>query len=224
MNKLFVTFQRGHIKRKGIPLLDDITLFDTYDPSKMTKFYTDSQWRTLDYKNLPFPPEEKEYKFPSELYLVFKKKQTDFQFNYLEYGSDVKILSLDFFRELSNNGLDKGQYEYSTLKLVNKEGNQLTDRKFFALRFGKFDDDKFDLNQKTSVRSKVNGSTNYIYPDLALITESLDKHVFVLKEFAYRASFVFDGKEFVTNIVDKFKDIDIYNTKDFPFIYDNQYD
>lgn len=223
-NELFVSFLRGYIKRKGIPLGDDIILFDSFDSTKRTKFYSDSGWRTLDYKDIPFPPKEQKYKFPPELYLVFKKKQIDFQFNYLEYGSDVKILSLDFFQELLNNGLDKNQYEYSILKLVNKDGDQLTERKYCALRFGKFDDDKFEFNKQTSVRSKVNGSTNYIYPDLVLITDSLDKNIFVLREFAYRNSFVFNNKDFVDHLITKFTDINIYTTRDFPFIYDNQYD
>lgn len=221
---LFVSFQRNYIKRKGIPLVDDIILFDSFDSSKRTKFYSDSEWRTLDYKDIPFPPEEKKYRFPEELYLVFKKKQNDFQFNYIEYGSDVKILSLDLFELLSDNGLENDHYEYSTLKLVDKEGRLLTDRKYCALRFGKFDDNMFELNKQTSFRTKVNGSTNYIYPDLELTAEKQEKKIFVLKEFAYRKSFVFYSVNLVTDLVAQFSDIDIYNTKEFPFIYDNQYD
>lgn len=204
--------------------MDDIILFDSFDSSKRTKFYSVSEWRTLDYKDIPFPPEDNKYKFPKDLYLVFKKKQNDFQFNYIEYGSDVKILSIDLFEKLSDNGLEKDQYEYSILKLVDKEGNVLTDKRYCALRFGKFDDHLFEVNKQTSFRSKVNGSTNYIYPDLTLNIENSDRKIFVLKEFSYRKSLIFNSLNLVTNLVTQFNDIDIYNTKEFPFIYDNQYD
>ena len=221
-NNLFICFQRGFIKRKNIPLTDDIILFDTYDLLKKTKFSNISEWRKLDYLGIPFPPAEANYQFPKELYLVFKKKQTDFQFNYLEYGSDVKILSVDLFNALGDNGLSKEQYECAALQLVDKSGNQLSEKKYCALRFGNFNDEQFIFNKQTAVKTKINGSTNYLYPDLAL-KQSIPRNIFMLKEFSYRNSFIIAGIDTATALAKKFTDLDIYSIKDFPFIYQNQY-
>ena len=103
-NNLFITFQRGYLKRKGIPLVDDIMLHDTYNSNKKQKFYTSSEWRTLDYKDIPFPPPEDKYKQPNKLYLVFKKKQKEITFNYIEFGSNVKIISAALYELLLQGG------------------------------------------------------------------------------------------------------------------------
>lgn len=220
---LFICFQRGFIKAQNIPLTDDIVLFDTLDLEKRTKFYNCSEWRKLDYINVAFPPQEAKYQFPQWLYLVFKKKQKEFSFNYLEYGSDVKILSEDLYQTLCDKGLSKEQYEYAELKLSDKNGNLLSEKKYCALRFGKFDDELFDFNKQTVVRTKVNGSTNYLYPDLKL-SKTSQKKIFVLKEFCFRNSFLIEGTELATQLSEKFIDLDIYHIADFPFVYNNQYD
>ena len=222
-NKIFISFQRGYLKRNGIPLTDDITLFDTFDGTKKTKFFSISKWRTLDFKDIPFPPEEEKYQFPENLFLVFKKKPKNIDFHYLEYGSDVKILSKKFFEFLIKNGLNEIQFERSVLKLLDNEGNELTENKYVAIRFGLFNDDLFDFNKQTSVRTKVNGSTNYLYPDLN-IQNTDERKVFVLKDFAYRKSIIFVGEAVVAELQKSFNGIDIYAIADFPFAYSNQYD
>ncbi|REC59787.1 Imm43 family immunity protein [Chryseobacterium pennae] len=52
----------------------------------------------------------------------------------------------------------------------------------------------------------------------------MDKNIFVLIEFSYRNSLVFNSKNLVDDLVTKFADVYIYKTKGFPFVYDNQYD
>lgn len=222
-NKLFISFQRGYLKMEGVPLSDDIVLFDSFDGSKRAKFFSLSEWRALDYKDIPFPPVEEKYKFPEHLFLTFKKKQKNIDFHYLEYGSDVKILSADFFNFLLENGLNKNQFELADIKIVDVDGNSLTEKKYVALRFGLFDDNLFDFNKQTSIRTKVNGSTNYLFPDIKLRDGGARK-VFVLKDFAYRASIVFSKQSVISEILKTFKGIDIYSIEDFPFVYSNQYD
>lgn len=156
------------------------------------------------------------------LYLVFKKSQKEVTFDYIEYGPTVKILSYDFFELLTEYGLSENHYELSKLKLVDKNCNEITDKKYVALRFGKFDDDLFELHKETSIRTKIHGSTKYLYPHLEL-KKSQQKKVFNLKEFSYRQSIIFEGTE-----LDTLKgfglDLDIYKLSDFPFVYANQYD
>ncbi|SUI96922.1 Uncharacterised protein [Sphingobacterium spiritivorum] len=222
-NKLFISFQRGYIKRKGTPLTDDVVLFDSFDATKKAKFFSVSEWRTLDYREIPFPPVEDKYKFPSNLFLLIKKKLKNIDFHYLEYGSDVKILSQRFFDFLIKNGLNKEQFEFSDLQLVDKDGNIVTDGKFVALRFGLFDDHLFDFSKQTSVRTKINGNTNYLYPNLRLQGTDV-RTVFVIKDFAYRSSLIFSGQSVLTEILKSFEGIDIYSVADYPFIYANQYE
>jgi hypothetical protein len=220
-NELFIWFNRGYKPKKGTPLTDDIVLFDSFDNSKKQKFFNQSEWMVFDYKPMTFPPQEEKYKFPKNQFLIIKKKIKDIFFDYIEYGSNVKIFSENLFDFLIKNGLDSG-YEIATLSVVDKFGNRLTDRKYVALRFGLYNDDLFDYNTKTKQKTKVHGSTNYTFPDLSLKDNLINKSIFVLNEFAYRHSIIF--KKDVLQKLLNYYEPEIYRIKDFTFLYENQYD
>jgi hypothetical protein len=218
-NELFIWFYRGYLPVKGIPLNDDIIMFDSFDNNK-NKFYNKSEWAVLDYKPMPFPPNDDKYKFPQEQYLVIKKKMKEILFDYIDYRSNVKIFSEELYNILLNNGLNTG-YEKSETFIVDKTGNKLTDKKYIALRYGLFDDNLFNFNEKTKQRTKVNGSTNYTFPDLVLKDGAIEKSVFVINKFAYRNCIIFKGS--ILNELLKFYET-IYKIKEFPHIYENQYE
>ena len=143
-NELFIWFYRGYVPQKGVPMNDDIIMFDTFDNIKNT-FINKSEWMVMDYKPLPFPPIDERYKFPEKQFLVIKKKIKEVLFAYIEYRYNVKIFSMELLTDLKNNGLNDG-YETAELLIVDKLGNKLTEKKYFALRFGSFDDDLFNFN------------------------------------------------------------------------------
>lgn len=209
------------MQKRGIPLSDDIALFDTFDINKKSKFSNNSEWRVFDYKPMPFPPIENKYTFPKHLYLVFKKKIKDVLFDYIEFGSNVKIVSESFYHFLLDHKMDSG-FEKSELTLVNKQGIEVSNKKYYALRFGIFDDDKFDFDEKTKKRIK-HGSTFYVFPNLNLKDFSIDKQVFCISPLPYRESLILKA-DLINKILQNFHDPEIYDLSKFPFIYENLYD
>jgi hypothetical protein len=193
-------------------------MFDTFDNNK---FSNRSEWAVMEYKSLPFPPIEEKYKFPERQFLIIKKKMKEVLFDYIEYRYNTKIFSLELLNYLKTNGLNYG-YETSELIVIDKSGNELTGKKYFALRFGSFDDDLFDFNEKTKQRTKVHGSTNYTFPDIKLKNYCNEKSVFVLNEFSYRNAVIIKGS--LINELLKYYKTEIYKISDFPYIYENQYD
>ena len=218
---LFIWYNRDYLKKTGFPLRDKIKLFDTFD-NKKNKFYSTSEWAVLSYRQMDFPPQEEKYKFPPKQFLIINQKFKEILFDYIEYHSDVKIVSenlLSFFRE---HGLIGG-YETAQIEIVDKKGDILTDKKYFALRFGSYDDDFFDFNNKTKQRTKVHGSTNDTYPDLVLKHKDIKQSIFVLSELSYRNSLILT-RDVLDKMLNNFYMPEIYRISDFPYIYENQYD
>ncbi|SHG43261.1 Imm43 family immunity protein [Pedobacter caeni] len=221
--QLYIAFNRHYLKRKGTPLTDDIVFFDSYDPNKRSKFFNESEWRTYHHSSSPFPPIEAKFKMPSKLYLLLKKKEKEILFDYLDYGFHIKIVSKEFYDFLCKHGLDKNSYEKSKLDLVDKDRSKLSNRTYYALRFGKFDNDHFDFHKESKIRTKVNGSTQYLYQDLEL-KQDIDKAVFVLVESAYERVFIIKGQKVLEEAKKQFIGIDFYDAHDFPFVFQHQYD
>ena len=219
--ELYIWYNRNYLKKEGFPLSDNITLFDTFESANV-RFKNISEWAVLSYRDISFPPENEKYKFPLKQFLVLKQKIKTISFDYIEYHSNVKIVSESFLNFLKYNGLETNQYEIAELTIVDKNGKLLTEKKYFALRFGTFDDELFDFNEPTKRRTKVHGSTNYLFPDLSLKYLLPGKSIFVLKHFSYRETIIF--KECVLDSVIQFQSPEIYKLKDFPYIYENQYD
>lgn len=221
--QLYIAFNRSYLKRKGTPLTQDIVFFDSYDPNKRFKFFSESEWRTYHHSSPTFPPVEAKFKMPSKLYLLLKKKEKEISFDYLDFGFYVKILSKEFYDFLCKHGLDETLYERSILDLVDKDSNKLSSRTYYALRFGKFDNDHFDFHKESKIRMKVHANTQYLYPDLEL-KQDIEKAVFVLVESAYEHVFIIKGEKALDEAKKQFTGIDFYDAHDFPFVYQHQYD
>jgi len=172
---------------------------------------------------MDFPPKDVKYKFPDRLYLVFKKKMKAILFDYCEFGSNVKLVSNDFYKFMLDNGLDNG-FEVADIDIVNKKNEALTNRKYYALRFGDFDDELFDFSDKTKQRGKHTfGGSYVIFPDLKLQDYNSTKNIFVLKSPAYNNSIIFKATV-IERVFNDFYSPEIYKVSDFPAIYANQYD
>lgn len=219
--QLYIWYNRNYLNKKGIPSVDNIKLFDTYDKVK-NKFYNKSQWMVFDYKPMEFPPLEDIYKFPINLFLVLKKKTKNIQFDYLEYGSNVKIVSDKFLFFLIENGMQTG-YEQAKVTIVDGKANILDVTDYYALRFGMYDDDLFSLNEGTRRRGKhLFGSTYYTYPNLEIKNHNINKNVFTISPLPYRETLIF--KDFLLKkIFENFYLPEIYKLEDFPYVYDNQF-
>lgn len=219
VQQLYIWYYHA-ILPNGIPNSDNILLFDCYDSVK-DKFHSTSEWRKVDFTPMDFPPAENKYKFPDRLYLVLKKKMKNISFDYCEFGSNVKLVSDDFYRFLLDNGVDSG-FEVAAVDIVNKKNERMTDRKYYALRFGDFDDELFDFSEKTKLRGKHSFGGSYItFPDLKLQDSNTTKNVFVLKSPAYNNGIIFKAT-LIDRVLHDFYSPEIYRLSDFPIIYANQ--
>ena len=221
-DNLIIWFNRSKLP-KGVPNLNKAILKDTFDVVKPKKI-PPQHWTLYNKYKMEFPPIDNKYAFPKEMYLVIESKTTKaIQFDYLDYnGYDVKFVSADFLCFLEEHGLTVG-YEKAHLNIVNLQGELLVTKPYYALRFGLYDDDLFDFSKQTKVRGKLEfGGTFYVYPDMKLKENNPQRLVFCIAEFSYRNALIFK-KTIVKDILANFYAPEIYNIKDFPFVYANQY-
>ena len=75
------------------------------------------------------------------------KNRESCNFYFLEkYSIKLKIVSEEFLSLLQENGfVDK--YDITTVKVVNKKNESLTDKKYYALRINHFDNDSFHFGK-----------------------------------------------------------------------------
>jgi len=85
--KLFISFQRGYLKRKDTPQSGELMLFDSFDPAKRTKFYSTSEWKTLDYKD------DLQLKVQAPIITIFVLRE-------FAYRSSFVFSNIDFVRRL----------------------------------------------------------------------------------------------------------------------------
>jgi hypothetical protein len=219
MSELFIWFNRTKIP-EGYPLKDDFILKDSFKKDKPKDIPT-QQWKLYNPFKMEFPPVDG-YKFPSEMYMVITKAsyKTIF-FDYYGYSNNVAFVSDKFLAFLQKNGLDDSYYEKAKLLVIDLGGNLLTTVDYWALRFGKFDDQSFDFHPET--KKRVAGIKNYfLYPEMDTVKTTFSKSVYYLSEFCYNTSLVFN-KYAKDEIIGNFYSPEIYKASDFPYVYNNQY-
>ena len=185
------------------------------------------------------------YKFPDEMYFVVTyKKYKKIDFDYYDLRN-AKIVSEDLLSFLNKNGIDDTYYEKAFLRIIDLNGQIVTDKNYFALRFwqNKGDQEYFNFQKETkedpvdSIESYFNAldgedcikkekdSETPLYPDIELKNYENGKNVFVLNDYEYynyKETMIFteNVKDY---ILDKFCSPEIYKAKDFPKVYDNYY-
>jgi hypothetical protein len=170
---------------------------------------------------LGFPPNDLLFVFPAEMNLVVKsQKYKEINFDYIQYSHFVKLVSEKFFSFLIENGLDESYYEIARLNIVDTKGRLMTDNKYFALRFGRFDDALFNFPSESRKRA-AGLRDRFLFPDMEFKTVTENKNIFVLFEFCYKDGFLLNAKG-ANYVIENFY-CEIYNAKDFPFVFNNQY-
>jgi hypothetical protein len=220
MNNLYIWFQRTKLP-KGHPLLNDILLKSNFDLKRPNIIHVgEDNWRNFNHYNMDFPPKDT-FAFPSEMYLLInKKKYKEINFDYLDYHYYVKLVSENFISFLKENGLNKSYYEIASLNIIDLKGELMTKDKYYALRFGKFDDDLFNFNLESKKRAAGLRDT-FIYPDMKIKTEITNKNIFVLFEFCYRDCLVLNEKG-KNDVIKRYYSFEIYKAEDYPYIFNNQ--
>lgn len=219
MNNLYIWFQRTKLP-EGHPLLDDILLKSRFDLKRPNTIHVgEENWRNFNHYNMNFPPKDT-FAFPSEIYLIIKKKYKEINFDYLDYHYYVKLISDNFLSFLIKNGLNESYYEIASLNIIDLKGELMTKNKYYALRFGKFDDDLFNFEPESKKRAAGLRNT-FLYPNIKIKTEIPDKNIFVLFEFCYRDCLVLseNGKN---DIIKHYLSSDIYKSVDYPYVFNNQ--
>ncbi|REC59785.1 hypothetical protein DRF65_23935 [Chryseobacterium pennae] len=220
MTDLFIWFNRtqgpeGHFQ------LDDVIFTSSFD-SKKPKFVAEQPWKMYDASIHGFPPEDKK-RFPSKMYLVStKNKPSIIKFDFYGMNNLAVLVSSKFLTFLNNKGIDENYYEIAELSIIDLKGNDLTNNEiYYALRFVRFDDQFFDFNMETKKRAA--GLKNFfLFPDMKLNTYPENKNIFYINSLCYRNSIIFT-KDVVKEVLSNFHLPQVYNVKDFPFVFNNQY-
>jgi hypothetical protein len=219
MNKLYIWFNRT-VLPKGYPIFGDYIFKSQFDIKNPKKVY-DENWKRYSYLKMAYSLKE-DIKFPAEMYLiVIKKKYKSIFFDYYNIGDHVRLVSEDFMLFLKENGLEESYYEIALLNVLNIEGESLVDKKFYALRFRKHDDNLFDFHFETKKRA-AGIRDSFLYPDMEIQNEVYNKNIFSLYEFCYNDTLILNEKGKI-DVLTNFYAPQIYQAKDFPYIFNNQY-
>lgn len=179
----------------------------------------DQRWKLFNPSQMEFPPVD-EYKFPDELYMVITKSTKRVAFDYYSHQKNVAFVSDRFLGFLQRNGLDASYYEKAKLFIVNLKGDLITNERYWALRFGKFDDELFSFHAES--KKRASGLKDFfLYPSMELKKSVPGKNIFFINEFCYNKSIIFNGLALKELLVD-FYEPQLYQLEDFPFIYNNQ--
>jgi hypothetical protein len=223
MSELFIWFPTLENKPKGMPNIEEHSLVEKYNPKKEIEGM-DYEWMDYDFIKKGFPPKLPNHQLPKSLIYVVKKHK-ELLFDYLNFNSDILVVSDIFLNFLDENGFENA-YEIASLKVVNKKGEGIINKKnYFAIRIGFFDDTVFDFVEKGRVKldSLVGKSKDFLYPNLKLKATVNQKELFILNEFGYKGYFIFT-KEIKEEMTSKFYHPEIYSIKEYPALYKNEFE
>ena len=189
---------------------------DTYDESKRQRFQDKGRWMWKNKNGW-------EENLPPVLYLVCNKKPGILKFDFLDKRNvSLKIVSEEFLSLLQENGfIDK--YDITTVKVVNKKNESLTDKKYYALRINHFDNDSFHLGKGITYQNDIEknlGISFTVYPDMKLKDNSIKQKFFVLDSTEYGDGIIF--REIVLDKVLNLYKPEIYKLSDYSKIWNNR--
>jgi Immunity protein 43 len=203
-----------------IPVIEDRWLCENFEVGKAIEPMT-YPWLKYVPKKHGFPVPE-DLRMPDRLILVVQK-QKEIVFDYYRYKENLLVVSEPFLKFLDGNGVG-GHFERAGLSIVHKKGSPLeVSRKYFLIRFGVFDDDKFVFDRTTAVRPTKDEKDFLLYPGLQF-KEGVkpDRELFFLQEFCYRGFPVFTGSVKM-KIESEFYHPEIYGLQEFPKVYKQQF-
>jgi hypothetical protein len=212
MSDLLMWYCSNGKKPEGIPKNDDMWLRE--------KFYPKKEQEGMSYPWVRFAGNQtaNDLDFPSELFLIIQK-QKKILFDFLPYRGNVFLVSELFLDFLVKQNLN-ANFEISKLKVVHKNELELKfDKKYFAIRIFKFDDELFDFVEDGKKRASGLKDV-FMYPNLTLKEEN-KRDVFFLKQFCYLESVII-SERIQNQIKEIFYRPELYYVFDFPLVYNNQ--
>lgn len=216
MKNLYIWFYTTARKHKGVPyFIENRSLRDDFNPKKDEGI---GKWAGYNPVKDGFPPKDEELQFPKELFFIVQKEK-ELLLDFMPYQKNIMIVSDIFLDYLKGQKLDKN-FEIADLKVVHKNGLELkVNKKYFAVRIGKFDDESFDFVREIRKRS-IGGGDFFLYPNLELNENNDKREVFFLNEFCYREALILteEGKN---EVKEKFYSPEIYKAEDYPLAYNN---
>jgi len=219
MEEVFVWFYRAAERPKGVPFHLNTMLAEQFKPSNPMPGF-DYPWVRYNPYKMDFPPSDPDLRLPEHLFLIVKKER-EVLFDFMFFKNDYKIVSSEFLAYLKENGV-RENYELAKLSVVNTSGKSITKKNYYALRFGRFDDNLLSFHESTKV-SVADLPNRYVYPDLAN-SEKSDKNIFFLNSFCYQETVVMSAKA-KQEIENNFYCPEIYSAADFARVYkeDNEW-
>lgn len=201
---------------KGVFETRFFNIYDTYDNIKH-RFKNEKRWMFIapggSYNYTIY-----EQELPTNLYLVCNKKINNIQFDYCDATNscELKIVSDRLLHFIQKNGLIKG-YDITSIKLVNKKNEILTDKKYYGLRFKYFDNDLFIHNNDLKINSCGNNIFT-LYPNMRLKETAKNRAFFVMKGVEYSKTLIFKSS-IINEILENFYMPEIYTTSDYATIW-----
>lgn len=212
MEDIFVWFYRAADRPKGVPFHLDTMLAEQFSARNPMPGF-DYPWVRYNPYQMDFPPTDPGLQLPDKLVLVVKKNK-EVLLDYMYFKNEYKIVSQEFLDYLIQSGV-KGNYEASELSVVDTKGKNIAQKKYYALRFGRFDDEllNFDESTKVAVPSLRN---RYLYPSIT--TKDASRKIYFVDNFCYREAVLMtaEGKR---EIEQKFYEPQIYSAADFVNVY-----
>lgn len=217
MESLFIWYYIPRNLPKGVPLPLNTMVAENFNPnSPMPAF--DYPWGRYNHYKMDFPPEEKDLRLPDNLFFIVKKEK-ELLFDYLNWKSEYKVVSAEMLLFLQENQLNDG-YETAKLTVVNTSGKEISSKKYFLLRFGRFDDDLIDFNEPTKKRA-VGTQGLFLYPDMQP-SEKTNREIFVLKNFCYVETLIF-SENLRKRIKGEFYLPEIYSSQEYVTAYNGRH-
>ncbi|MFD2909193.1 Imm43 family immunity protein [Flavobacterium ardleyense] len=217
MENLYIWFYTTARKHKGVPyIIENRSLSDVFTAKKDEGM---GKWSDYNPTKDGFPPRDSRLKFPKDLFFIVQKEK-EILLDFMPYHNNLMIISDVFLDYLKEQKIDLN-FEIANLKVVHRNGLELkVDKKYFAIRIGKFDDELFDLDQQSKKRAA--GSRDFfLYPNLKLKIKNIERDLFFLNELWYSEALILTekGKEEVKK---RFYSPEIYKAEDYPLAFNNQ--
>jgi hypothetical protein len=219
MKKLFVWFYQASHLPKGAPSPLNTTLTEEFNLKKPMPDF-DYPWVRYNHYAMEFPPPSLELQLPEHLFFVVKGEK-QILFDFLHFKGPYKVVSKRFLEYLQTNGLATN-YEVARLTIVSNRGKYLTEKEYFALRFGKFDDGLIHFDE-ASRRAVPNLKDCFVYNTISTI-EVTDRNMFFVNKPGYQETILLTEKAKI-EIQKHFYSPAIYSAAEFTTVYiqDNEW-
>jgi hypothetical protein len=215
MQELFVWFYRTAERPRGVPQPLDTVLAEQFRPGQSLPGF-DYPWVGYNPYQMAFPPAAPALRLPEHLFLVVRKTRA-VHFDFLPFKGEYKIVSQRFLDYLKQHG-PPASYETAKLTVVNPAGQSIAHQPYYALRFGRFDDERLQLGSAVGAEGLRN---RFLYRAISLPAPT-DQAVFVVQNFCYQDALLLTAQA-RQDVERQFYCPSIYSAAEFVDLYQQNY-